>query len=85
MIKANRPDWITELRCGDITATTPKVVDDHIDYGVAPSYLAARPGEQDGVVVEQAREQRCVTEQAGIFQHCLQLLWRLGTGRHERH
>jgi hypothetical protein len=74
-----------QLRCGDITATMPKVVDDHLDYGGAPAYLTRCPTNQDGVVIEKAREQRCVTEHAGVLQHCLQVLWRLGTRGHERH
>jgi hypothetical protein len=41
-----------QLRCGDITATMPKVVDDHLDYGGTLAYLTRCPTNQDGVVIE---------------------------------
>ena len=49
-----------QLRRSNVAATVPKVVDDHLGYGGAPAYLTACPGEQDGVVIEQA----CIVEPA---------------------
>jgi hypothetical protein len=42
-----------QLRCGDVAAAMPKLVDDHIGYGGAPAHLACPSGQQDGVDVEQ--------------------------------
>ena len=71
-----------ELRCGDVAPTMPKLADDHIGYGRAPTYLTGWPRQQDGVVVEQTRERPCVIEQAGVLEQCFQLLRAGGAGGH---
>jgi hypothetical protein len=73
-----------QARCSDVAATIPKLVDDHFGYRGTPAYLTCPSGQQDGVDVEQARDEGCVTEQAGVFEHRFQLFRTGSASGHDR-